>query len=64
MKFYQLAIEDNKAERLKDFFKVKTNGELRGAIQTLFDKITDSLLAEAYEIKGGKDERPKENGLG
>ena len=60
MKFYQLAIEDSKVERLKNFFKVKTNGELRGAIQALFDRVTEALLVEAYEIKEC-NERPEEN---
>jgi len=60
MKFYQLAIEDSKVERLKNFFKVKTNGELRGAIQALFDRVTEALLGEAYEIKEC-NERPEEN---
>ena len=60
MKSYSIVITDQRNEQLKDFFKVKTNGALRGAIQALFDRVTSSLLAEAYEIKG-HNERPEEN---
>ena len=63
MKSYSIVITDQKNEQLKGFFRVKTDGALRGAIQALFDKITEALLVAAYEIKGEKDERPKENDM-
>jgi len=59
MKSYSIVITDQKNEQLKDFFKVKTDGQLRGAIQALFDRITEALLVEAYEIKEDKDGQAK-----
>jgi len=54
MKKFQLVIEDERAERLKEYFNVKSDGQLRGKIQEFVDKAIDKVLPTIYSLKERK----------